>query len=359
VTATSITVSVSAAFSGGYGPIISQVVAGGYGTWLADVNAHGGIYGRKVILTHVDNKAYSDPTDGAVAACKQEQSNNSFTTVMVDGVNVEAQCLNDAHVPSILDVAQDAPPSGTAAWQYVHTITSNPSAGPVLATYVKNVLHGGNEKLGVIYVEGESNQVEQGYVAKAKALGMDVVDVEGIQPNQSNDTAELVRLKDAGAQNVAILTGLEALGVLGGAKALDYSPVWTGEGWPLDDYAKADPTLLTGVQAIEENATDDSPAYAGFVQLCHQYHETTCNRDTMSLYGYALVLGKVLEAAGPNPTEASLLAGMNSIKGYNNQILAPLTWGPSVVVGAPGQWPMKCCSAADTWMGTGQAESNF
>src|ERR1700720_1871998 len=49
VTANSITIGLSAPFSGVYGPVISQLVDGGFVTWVDDVNASGGINGRKVI----------------------------------------------------------------------------------------------------------------------------------------------------------------------------------------------------------------------------------------------------------------------------------------------------------------------
>src|SRR5207302_518824 len=55
VTKDAITISAIAGFSGNYGAILTEIYDNGFGTWLDDVNAHGGIYGRKVVAKKDDN----------------------------------------------------------------------------------------------------------------------------------------------------------------------------------------------------------------------------------------------------------------------------------------------------------------
>jgi len=52
------------------------------GTWVDDVNAHGGINGRKVIAKKIDNK---DTVEGGVAACKTIKTNGSYLAVSIVG----------------------------------------------------------------------------------------------------------------------------------------------------------------------------------------------------------------------------------------------------------------------------------
>src|SRR5213078_3559015 len=75
VTKDTITISAMAGFSGNYGAILTTIYDRGFGTWVDDVNAHGGIYGRKVVAKKVDNQ---DTVEGGVSACKTIQNNGSY-----------------------------------------------------------------------------------------------------------------------------------------------------------------------------------------------------------------------------------------------------------------------------------------
>jgi branched-chain amino acid transport system substrate-binding protein len=352
VTPDSITVGLSAPFSGVYGPVISQLVDGAFVTWSNDVNASGGINGRRVILKKVDNK---NTADGAAAACKEDQSNGTFMTVIITGVSTEADCLNQAHDPVLLELSADTPP---ASWTYAHVISSSAQVGQSLATFVKNVMQDGTKKLGVIYLNTQP-EAKDIYVDAAKGLGMNVVDSEAISPNQATFTAQLVRLKNAGAQNVAVFAGSEVIGILRDAKALSYQPDFTGGLWASDTFSGAAQSLMDGIKGLYLATTVDSPAYPSFSAKAKAAGQSTVNRDVMGQYGVALVVGKVLEAAGKTPTRGSLLTGINTIKNYDNQIIPPVTWGPGVVIGSLGWWPESCCNADHTWKSLGPPKENF
>jgi branched-chain amino acid transport system substrate-binding protein len=357
VTSTSITINLSGGLSGIYGAAINGALNGGWTVWADDVNAHGGINGRQVIFDKTDNKF---TPDGGVAACKIEQSNGSLFTLMLNGTNNEAQCLNDAHVPALLTDAVNSVPTGKQAWKYVRVIQAAPSQAAVLATYVKDELHGKGKKIGVTYDLGVSDDTATAFEAKAKAIGLNVVDVEAITVGTSDLTPQMLRMQNAGVQLVALLGGTDSLSALKAAATLNYKPVFTGAAWTTDSYVQAAPTLLQGMQAIFGEATVDSPAYANYLALCHHYQPSSpCNRDMFYLYGSALLAQKIIQEAGKNPTQASVLAGMNKIKNYSNNIVAPVTWGPGIVIGAPGAFPEKCCSTNNTWIATGPAKNTF
>src|SRR5437588_801787 len=99
VTKDTITISALAGFSGNYGAILTKIYDNGFGTWIDDVNAKGGINGRKVISKKVDNK---DTVEGGVAACKEVQNNGSYLAVSIVGFGgadtAAVDCLDHAGI---------------------------------------------------------------------------------------------------------------------------------------------------------------------------------------------------------------------------------------------------------------------
>jgi branched-chain amino acid transport system substrate-binding protein len=355
VTPTSVTIGLSAPFSGTYGALISQVVDAGVGPWVQDVNARGGINGRQVILKKIDNKATSD---GAVGACKEAQSNGTLFTVIVatmNSGNIEPECLDKASVPAILTIASLRYASRSSD---VKIVNSFADSGPALATFIKNHLNDGGKKLGVIHIAGQQ-QLTDGYLAEAKSLGMNVAVVKKIEDSQASFTSELLELRNAGVENVALLTGVEVFGILRDAKALNYSPRWVGLGWPIDEYAQAAPELLKGVFALSNEATSDTPAYAEYAALANKYGYPTASRSSMNVYGYALVIGEVLKAAGPNPTRAAIVNAFKAIKGFDSHFIGPVDWSTGAVVGTPAMFPVVCCTSDNKWKGLGPAKARF
>jgi branched-chain amino acid transport system substrate-binding protein len=355
VTPTSVTIGLSAPFSGTYGPLISQVVDAGVGPWVQDVNARGGINGRQVIIKKIDNKATSD---GAVGACKEAESNGTLFTVIVvtmNSGNIEPECLDKAGIPAVLTITslRYSPRSSN-----VRVVNSFADAGPVLATFIKNHLQDGAKKLGVIHIAGQQ-QVADGYVAEAKSLGMNVAVVKRIEDSQASFTSELLELRNAGVENVALLTGVEVLGILRDAKALSYSPRWVGLGWPIDEYAQAAPELLTGVYALSNETTSDTPAYAQYAAIADKYGYRTASRSSMNVYGYALVIGEVLKAAGPNLTRAGVVAAFKAVRGFDSHFIGPVDWSTGNMVGAPAMFPVICCTPDNKWKGLGPAKARF
>jgi len=354
VTSDSITIGVSAPYSSVYGALVKASIDG-FDLWAAQVNAAGGINGRKVILKTVDNVG---TTDGAVAACKASQSNGTFMTVLINSQNsgnAEPDCLDQSGIPTIYAVSTYPV---NPAWKFVRVVNDEHDSGAVLAAFVKNVVKVGNEKLGALYTPSVANWLAA-YQSGLERLGLTLTDKEQIESNGASFTAQLVRLRNAGVQNVAIFGGVEVIGILRDAKALGYAPGWTGTGWAVDDFSQLLRSAMTGVTAIHEFATADSPAYQPYLTLAHQLGYSNANRDSFGTYGYGLIVGKALEEAGPNPTRPSFEAGLNLISDYDTQIIGPVTWTSGAIVGAPAQFPTVCCSATWAWKGLGPASTTF
>jgi ABC-type branched-subunit amino acid transport system substrate-binding protein len=355
VTSDSITIGVSAPYSSAYGALIKQSITNGFDVWVSQVNAQGGIYGRKIILKDVDNVG---TTDGAVSACKQAQTNDTFLTVIINSQNsgnAEPDCLDQHAIPAVYAVSTYPI---NPAWKYIRVVNEMPDTGAVLAAFVKNEVKVGSEKLGALYIPAEANWIAT-YQSGLQNLGLTLTDKELIETGGASFTAQLEHLKQAGVQNVAIFAGVELIGILRDAKALGYAPSWTGTGWAVDDYSQILKSQLTGVTSIQETATVDSPVYQQYLATATQVGDKGANRDSFGTYGYGLIVGKVLEEAGMNPTRASLEAGFNQISDFDTQVIGPVTWTGGAIVGAPAQFPSVCCNADWTWKGLGPASTTF
>ena len=357
ITANSIAVSVIQGFSGPSGAIVDRLYEEGFGTWVKDVNARGGIHGRKVILKKVDHK---ETADGGVGACKEVLSNGSFMAFIAsgqgDGNVAAAGCLDKAGFLNLAFLG-DRP----SAWRHTYSfLASAKDQGLALATFVRNAMGDGHRKLGVIYLTlPVYASAKNAYVSKAKSLGSTIVGVEAVEPNQASFTAQLLRLQQAGAANVAIIAGLEAVGILRDSAALDYHPHFTGLYWIFDTMTQIARDTAKGARGLRVSATVETPANAEFRRKAAQYGSNSTTNESLVFYGMALLLGRVLEGAGGTPTQETLRAGLESITNYNNQILPPITYGPGDFVGTSATFPAVCCLSDYAWGSSGAARDQY
>jgi ABC-type branched-subunit amino acid transport system substrate-binding protein len=358
VTKDTITISVIGGFGGAYGTVFEQTYREGFETWLKDVNANGGIHGRQVLVKKVD---HGEAADKGVAACREARTNGSFTTFIVEGTGegnyAAADCLDKA---GVTNVAFAGAPSPT--WKHVYGFAaSSVEQGASLASFVRNKMGDGGKKLGVLHLTQPAYvAAKDAYVREAKNLGLDIVATEAVEANQASFTPQLLRLKNKGVENVAAIVTIEAIGILRDAQALDYRPHWTGMGWLFDFISQAARNTADGVQGLAFSATVNSPAYAAFRQKQQQYGTTGSGISTsMVLYGTGLLAGRVLDAAGPSPTQASLVAGLHSIRGYDNGIQPPITYTPEDHAGTHDSFPAICCNPDYTWRGSGPPARKF
>lgn len=357
VTGDSVTVSFIAGFGGAYGPVIEQTYAG-FETWLDDVNARGGVHGRQVRIKKVDHK---ETAEGGVAACQETLQNGSFFAIIGEGqgdANVTAaDCLDKRGFVHAAFVGAPNP-----SWKNsYYMIPSSIDQGRSLGSFVKNVLGDGDKKLGVFHLAAPVYSLgKDAYAAEAKRLGMDVVAVEQIEPNQGSFTSQLVRMRDAGVENIAIVATIEAIGILRDARVMSYAPKFTGIVWQFDFITQTARDTAKGATGLRYSVTVDTAAFKQFQQkAAEQGRSGATDGEALLFYGYGLLLEKILDSAGPQPTRDSLRLGIESIKGYDNGILPPITWGPGDFVGSEASFPAKCCTPDYAWASMGPPRREF
>lgn len=358
VTKDSITISVIAGFSGPLAAMVGRAYDGLL-TWQEDVNAAGGINGRKIMMKRVDHK---ETADGGVAACKEALSNGSYIAMVPEGVDATltaVSCLDAAGMPTLYYSATTDP-----KWRVAFAdIVTSAGGGQAMGSYVRNFLKAGAKKVGVIYVNQASYKaMSDSFVPEAKRLGLSVAGVESVEPNQASFTSPLLRLKNAGVQVLVVSATTEAVGILRDAKSIGFTPQITGWGFQFDFLTIAGRNLFDGVHGLRSYATVDSAAYGKYaarMEARGRGRSRTDDLEGFNAYGHGLVVGDVLKRAGANPTRQSFVAGAETMKNYDNGIMGPFSWSPTDHVGLHGVFPTVCCNSDYTWKGQGPARTTF
>ena len=353
----SVTVSVIAGFSGPLAAMVTRAYDG-LATWMDDVNERGGIHGRQVVLKKVDHK---ETADGGVAACKEALSNGSFIAMVPEGVEATltaVSCLDAAGMPTYYYA-----PTVDPSWRHAFSNTpTSQQGGHQLASYVAGPLGGRGTKVGIVYVNQASYKAAaDAFVPEAKRLGVDVAVVEAVEPNQASFTAPLLRMQEAGVETVVISATAEAIGIVRDARSLGYDAALTGWGFQFDFITAAARDMFSGVTGLRSFAATDSAAFEQYAERMAargRGRDRVDDLEGFTAYGHGLTIGAVLEAAGQNPTRASVVAGSESIRDFDNGVMAPFSWSPEDHVGAHGTFPIVCCNDDYTWKTAGPAATS-
>jgi len=353
-----VTVSVVMGFGGPYGRVIDQAYQG-FEAAIKDVNAAGGINGHQVDLIKVD---HHETTAGGVAACKEVESNGSLVAAVLEGnsgANTSAtKCLDKAGVPTLY-FASANDPSLRSAFTYLPAASDQ---GTSMASYIQNALKLGSTKIGVIYDNGEAYvEQQQKFDTAAKAAGLNVVDNEQVTATQSSFVPVLNKLKGAGAETVVVFATAEPPGIWRDAATLGWRPHFTGTGYVFDFVSEAAKATATGVTGLGTNATVETPAYAAYDARMRAYGwavPRTADQGFV-LYGAGQLMAEMLRKAGAAPTRASFVSGAETISGYDNRILPPITYSKANHFGTTASFPSSCCNADFTWRAAGAPASAF
>lgn len=344
--------------SGMYGQILDSVVDEGMGTWVEDVNAGGGINGRRIRMIKVDNR---DTVEGGIAGCKEVQGNNSyfaFQLVGFGGADVSAtDCLDRAGIPTFSYLVS----AYNDRWRNVYTISEPGVTTRPLASFIKNVLKRGDTKIG-LFVERDPlfTAGKQPFLDGMKAAGLKVVHTETVSPGQSSFVSEVTRMKNSGAETVVlIVSGPSGLGIPRDAASVGYQPIYTGNLFAHDEFSRGGAAIQRDIHALRYYASTNSPAFEKFKKTAEKYgrgHNATAL--TMSLYGLGLVVDQAVRNAGQSPTRAGFGPAVEQIVNYENGIVG-VSFGKGNRRAEGVQYPIKCCNPDNTWMGTGPPKKEF
>jgi hypothetical protein len=179
------------------------------------------------------------------------------------------------------------------------------------------------------------------FLDAAEAERVDVVAVEAAEVNQASFVPQLVRLRDAGADVLVILATLESITVFRDLRTIGWSPSVTGFGWVFDVVSTVARDSMSGAHGLRFSAAQSAPAVREFSRRRQeQGRPDGFDGEAAIVYAIMQLFEESMRRAGTNPTRASWVATMEAIRGYDNGIIPPITYGPGRHIGTEvGQRP--------------------
>lgn len=339
------------------------------------VNAHGGIFGRKIHYNFVDD-AYN-PSNTTTLTRKLVLQNQIFADVGSLGTPTQAAVqgfLNAEKVPQLFiesgcNCWTNSKYPESSGWQPPYTVD-----GKILGAYIKS--HFAGKKVGYLTQDDEFGQ------DVVKGLDMEIPS-SSVVSRQTYDVATLAgplttqvsALQAAGAQVVVTATvpAATALTLLPAAE-IGYKPQWvvdavgadpptvgpllssfTSQGGGSASQASAAPGLLDGIITnayLPAESDASNPWIQVDKKLLQKYAPTIWSKyglDGNTEYGIALAYTFVqaLQAAGKNLTRSGLVAAIaKSGKSFVTPGLVPLSYSSSDHFGYQGGSVVQISSSA-------------
>jgi branched-chain amino acid transport system substrate-binding protein len=323
--------------------------------YFSYVNAHGGVYGRKIVYKYLDD-GY-DPTKTSQVVRQLVLQDNVYAIFNGLGTPTHLaviQFLNSQKIPDVFVASgcvcwNDPKYPDTFGWQ-----TDYVREGKILGQYVKQ--HFAGKKIGYFYqndefgqdgVKGLDEEIPASMVAAKKSY----------VPTNTNIAPAVAALRSAGAQvivsySIPAFTALLKLNTL----KLGYNPtlVVSSVGSDpitltglLESFAKQGGTTVNGSQLINGIITngylpplgDTSNSWIALFKKVHDQYDAKAPFDGNVLYGeaagYAFV--QAMLKAGRNPTRADLISAID--KGLpQGPSVAPYAYSSSSNAGMTGAY---------------------
>ena len=330
ITATTITIGSHQPLTGPAAPGYSEI-APASNAYFDYVNAHGGVYGRKIVYKYLDD-AYN-PTQTATVVRQLVLQDNVYA--IFDGLGTPTHLavesfLNSEKVPDVFVASgcdcwnQPTTDPETFGWQLDYI-----REGKILGQYIAK--HFAGKKIGYFYQDDEFD------MGGVKGLDMEipksmVVSRETYVPTNVNIAPAVAALHASGAQVVVAFSipAFTALLRLNGLK-LGYSPTFvvsnvgsdpiTLSGL-LEAYAKQGGATVNGNQLTAGMITDGylptlgaaSNSWIALFKKVHDQYDAKAPFDGNVLYGEAVAYTFVqaMLMAGRNPTRQDLVSAINS-----------------------------------------------
>ncbi len=325
ITATTITIGSHQPLTGVAAPGYDEIGPGST-AYFDYVNAHGGIYGRKIIYKYLDDKY--DPTS-TVSVVKQLVLQDNVYAIF-DGLGTPthlavAPYLNSQKVPDVFVASGcecwNAPSAWpqTFGWQLDYV-----REGKILGSYLKQ--HFAGQKIGYFYQNDEFGQ--DGVKGLDDEIPhADVVSRQSYDPTNVNVGPQVAALKAAGAKvivsfSVPAFTALLKLASLklGFSPALVVSVVGSDPitlGGLLEAFAKQGGSTVNGNQLTQGIITDGylptlgdtSNSWVALLKKIHDQYLPKLPFDGNVAFGEAVAYTFVqaMLKAGKNPTRADLV----------------------------------------------------
>ena len=304
------------------GPIVSysKPVVNGMRMRVDEINAEGGINGRKLKLV-VEDSGY-DPKKAVLAQQKMLQQDKVFAMMGTIGTPVVA-----ATMPLVLDkkLPHLFPLTGAAftyepVQKYKYQIFA-PYADTVRAALRYLIKSKGLKKVGVLYQDDDFGlEVFRGVEAGAKDMGQTLCEKTTYKRAATDFSSQIARLKDAGCDFVVLGTIVrETIGAMATARKLGWNVEFLGSSAAYDNnIPKFGAKAVEGFYAISVQAEipDYATANTRLKRWMDEYKKRTNEDATLfSTAGYTIVdvFARAAQKAGANLTSDALNAALEGL----------------------------------------------
>jgi len=303
------------------GPIVSlsKPAVNGMRMRVDEINAAGGIHGRKIRLV-VEDHGY-DPKKAVLAAQKMIQQDRIFAAVGSIGTPTAVAAMplylerNVAHLFPLTGAREMYEPVQKLKFSF-----SAPYFEQIRAGLKRLVNDKGLKRICTIYQDDDFGlEVMRGGEAALKELGMGYAERTTYKRGATDFSSQVARMKEAGCDGVVMGTIIrETIGTIATARRLDWNPQFIGTTASYFDIIhKLGGAAVNGFYStctINYPYEDDPSAQvrAWFTGYKDKYKE---DPTVLSVYGYQLVglFAAAAAKAGPELTPDTLNAALDSL----------------------------------------------
>lgn len=322
----------------GKGSIIAKPVLGGYNLAVSDVNAHGGINGRKISYTALSDNY--DPSQTLPQVKQLVEGDGVFALMGVfgsDNSSVALPYVERRHVP-LFDPIGGGTDVKNKHWIW-QTEPDYAREGRVMARYVAGTLRA--KRVAFLYQIGVGETQRDALKQTLPKYHASLVGVATYEANDSNLQGQVVRLRGSNP-DIVILNGTPppTAAFLTYARLLAFKPK---DGF-LANYPMGDPLWLAmvGRSNAEGNRvtsyadlTGNNKVAVDYRKAINLYHGD--RYSNYGLYGYfnATLFFQALKLAGKNLTRAGLQYVLDhKFRHYKTGFTGNINWTPTQHYGA-------------------------
>jgi ABC-type branched-subunit amino acid transport system substrate-binding protein len=317
-----------------YEPVLSGAKA-----YFEYVNAHGGVYGRKIVY-QIEDDQY-DPTQTVSLTQKLVEQDNVFAifnSIGTEHALAVRDYLNQRKVPQLF-VGSGATAIGQQHAKFPWTIGLLPSFSGEGAIYGRLIAKDHPKaKIGVLY-EGDEygNELLAGLKRGLGAKAKQIVGTQSYALNASGVTSQVIALKAAGADTFVIFAlPTQAIQAFVAAAKLGWTPAEYVTSVSIDPavmqivHANAGPKTGVGATStafLHDPTNPTQRRSAGvklYLQIMKRYLPNEDPKAVAHIYGMMAAYSMVdaLKGAGKSPTRASLLRAAQNLN-ITNPFLLP------------------------------------
>jgi branched-chain amino acid transport system substrate-binding protein len=325
VTADSIRIGSFGALTGA-GYLYGKLPMNGVEVVFDEVNAAGGIHGRKLQLVREDDRC---DAAAAIAAIQKLVHQDQVFALIGGGCSnatfAAREAIETAKIPTLVFASvHDGITVPPAPNIYSTALTSSiESEAQVLFAQQQ-----GAKRIAIVSMKDAWGRARYAPLMEIlKAKGITLVADEELSPDANDATAQVLRLKAANADAVImVLYPKPAAVYIRDAQKLGFKPLNIGQSGIADPAAFEEQVGVPGATASfrtisQVKFTPEDPAMDKWRKLV----ETKFPGDRLSVYnlfgiGSAQVLVEALKRAGPDLTREKLQAAFATIKGFNTEV---------------------------------------